>query len=260
MYCHLVTVEVRVERSTDEWVKLNRFTFDEEWLECLDTKTVESRSAVQEHRVFFNHFFEDVPDFLALQLNHFLRRFDGGYISVFDEFVVDEWLEELECHDFWKSALMQAKFRTNHDHGTTRVIHAFSEQVLTETTLLPFEHVREGAQWTLVRAGEYFTATAVVEESINCFLKHALLVADDDVWSVQLHETTKTVVTVDHTTIKVVQIRSRETTTIEWYEWAKFWWDDRNHVEHHPFRTVGATGFECFNNGQTLGKLGFLSF
>jgi hypothetical protein len=33
---HLVTIEVSVERSTNEWVKLDCLAFDKLWLERLD--------------------------------------------------------------------------------------------------------------------------------------------------------------------------------------------------------------------------------
>ena len=40
MNCHLVAIKVGVKSVTDQWVQLNRFSFDEHWLECLDTQTV----------------------------------------------------------------------------------------------------------------------------------------------------------------------------------------------------------------------------
>ncbi len=46
MYGHLVTIEVGVERVTYEWVYLDSVTFDKYRLESLDTKSVQSRSAV----------------------------------------------------------------------------------------------------------------------------------------------------------------------------------------------------------------------
>jgi hypothetical protein len=44
---HLVTIEVSVERCTDEGVKLDRFTLDELWLEGLDTQTVQRWRTVE---------------------------------------------------------------------------------------------------------------------------------------------------------------------------------------------------------------------
>ena len=62
---HLVTVEVGVESRANQRMKLNGFAFDQHRLESLDPEAVQGRSAVQEHRMFLNHFFEDIPDFLG---------------------------------------------------------------------------------------------------------------------------------------------------------------------------------------------------
>jgi hypothetical protein len=83
----------------------------------------------------------------------------------------DERLEKLDRHFLGKTALVQFKRGTHHDHRTAGVIDAFTEQVLTETTLLAFEHVRERTQRTFVGAREGLSATAVVEERIDRFLQ-----------------------------------------------------------------------------------------
>src|SRR3569833_1642347 len=43
---HLVTVKVSVECGTGQWVQLDSFTFNQLWLECLDTQTVQCRRTV----------------------------------------------------------------------------------------------------------------------------------------------------------------------------------------------------------------------
>ena len=91
--------------------------------------------------MFLHHFFEDVPNFLALLLDHLLGGLDGRDVAVLRELIVNERLEELESHHFGQTALMKLQFRTDDDNGTTRVVDAFSEQVLAETALLALEHV-----------------------------------------------------------------------------------------------------------------------
>jgi hypothetical protein len=59
------------------------------------------------------------------------------------QFVINERFKQLKRHFLRQTALMQFQFRTHHDDRPTGVIHAFTEQVLTETTLLPFEHIGE---------------------------------------------------------------------------------------------------------------------
>ena len=48
--------------------------------------------------------------------------------------------------------------------------------------------------------------TAVIQERIHRFLKHALLVADDDLGRAQVNELLQTVIAVDNTAIKIVKI------------------------------------------------------
>src|SRR5690606_21873267 len=50
---HLVTVEVSVERRTNEWVQLDSFSFNQLWLERLDSQTVKRRGPVEENWVTF---------------------------------------------------------------------------------------------------------------------------------------------------------------------------------------------------------------
>ena len=64
---HLVTVEVGVERRTDQRVQLDRLTFDQHRLERLDAEAVQRRRAVQQNRVLADDLFEDVPDFRRLR-------------------------------------------------------------------------------------------------------------------------------------------------------------------------------------------------
>ena len=47
VYGHLVTIEVRVESGTYQWVKTNCFSFNKLWLESLNPQAVQGRSTVQ---------------------------------------------------------------------------------------------------------------------------------------------------------------------------------------------------------------------
>src|SRR5690606_12818386 len=151
---------------------------------------------------------------------------------------VDEGLEELKRHLLRQTALVQLQFRTGHDDRTAGIVDALAEQVLTEAALLALEHIGERLQRTLIRTGDDAAATAVVEQRINRFLKHALLVANDDARGLELDQALQAVVTVDHTTVKVVQIRSRKAATIERNQRTQVWRNDRDNLEDHPFRLV----------------------
>jgi hypothetical protein len=82
---------------------------------------------------------------------------------------------------------VKLELRASHDDRAARIVDALAEQVLPEPALLALEHVGQGLQRTLVGAGDRAAATAVVEQGVDRFLEHALLVADDDVRSAQFH-------------------------------------------------------------------------
>ena len=189
---HLVAVEVRVVSGANERMNADRFAFDQQRLESLDRKTVQSRRAVQQHRMALGHFFENVPDFRRLALDHFLRAAHGVDVAEFLQPANDERLEQNERHLLRQTALMQLQFRTDDDDRTARVIDAFAEQVLTETSALALEHVAERFQRTIAGAGDGAAVTAVVEQRVDRFLQHALFVADNDVRRLELEQVLQT--------------------------------------------------------------------
>ncbi len=235
---HLVTVEVSVERSTDEGVKLNSLTLNELRFECLDTQTVQCWCTVQQHGALANDLFEYVPHLRTCTLNHALGALDVLCVAQVDQALDNKRLEQLESHLLGKTTLVQLELRSNDDHRTTGVVNALSEQVLAETTLLTLEHVAQGLEGTVASSGDGATTTTVVEQCVNGFLKHALLVVDDDLGSTEVKETTQTVVAVDHTTVEVVEVGGRETATIQLNHRAQLRRNNRNNVEHHCGRRV----------------------
>src|ERR1044072_8980872 len=128
--------------------------------------------------------------------------------------------------------------RTTDDHRTPRVVDTLTEQVLTKTSLLTFERSAQRLQRTIVNATQHATATTVIKQRIDRFLKHALFVAHDYFGRAQLHQLLETVVTVDDAAIEIVDIRSRNTSAIQRNEWTQLRWNPRNHVEDHPVGTI----------------------
>ncbi len=90
-----------------------------------------------------NHLGEDIPHLWRLTLNHFLGGFDSARQTTELELAKDERLEQLQCHLLGQAALVQLERRAGHDHGTTGVVHALAQQVLTETTLFTLDHVSQ---------------------------------------------------------------------------------------------------------------------
>src|SRR5207248_4851131 len=147
-----------------------------------------------------------------------LDRADQAFLL---ETVVDERLEELEGHLLRQTALVQLQFGTDDDDGAAGVIDALAEKVLAEAALLALEGVAERLERTIVRALQHTAAAAVVEERVDRFLQHALLVAHDDVRRAQLEQLLETIVAIDDAAIEIVQIRRRETAAVERNEGTK---------------------------------------
>ena len=118
MDSHLVAVEVSVERSTCERVKLNGLAFDHARLECLDAETVKCWRTVEKHRMAFHHKLEDVEyDRIAL-IDNLLGRLDGLDDATLDELADDEWLVQFGSHKLRKTALVHLQLRTYDDNRT----------------------------------------------------------------------------------------------------------------------------------------------
>jgi hypothetical protein len=183
---HLVAVEVRVERVADQRVDLDRLALDQHGLEGLDAQSMEGRCAVEQHRVLVDDLLEHVPDLGDHGVHHLLGGLDVLHLLALDEPSHDEGLEQLERHQLRQPALVDLQVRARHDHRATGVVDALTEQVLAEPALLALEHVREGLQRPIARAGDRSPAAPVVEQGIDGLLEHPLLVVDDDLGRAQV--------------------------------------------------------------------------
>jgi hypothetical protein len=139
------------------------------------------------------------------------------------------------------------------------VVDPLAEQVLAEPALLALEHVGERLQRALVGAGDDPAAAAVVEQRVDRFLQHPLLVADDDVGRPQLHQPLQPVVAVDDPAVEIVEIGGREPAAVERHQRPQLGRDDRDHGQDHPFRPVAGMD-ERLDQLQPLGELLGLEF
>src|SRR5437667_5204765 len=223
---HLVAVEVGVERGADERVDLDRLALDQDGFEGLNSKTMKSRSTVEEDRVLLDDVLENIPDLGPLLLDELLRRLDRGRDPSLLELPEDEGLEELERHLLRQTALMELEVRPHDDDRPARVVDTLPEQVLAEAALFALERVRQRLERAVVRTRNHPTPTTVVEQRVHGLLEHALLVADDDLGRLEVHEPLQPVVTVDDTTIQIVQVRGGEPPAVERHQRAQLRRDD----------------------------------
>ena len=164
------------------------------------------RGTVQQNWVLANHLGQDIPNLRWLTLNHFLSGFDRARQTSVLELAKNKGLEQLKRHFLRQTTLVKLQGWTRHNHRTARVINTLSEKVLTETALLTLDHVSERLQWTLVRASDRAPTASVIQQRVNRFLQHTLLVAHDDVGRVEVEQTLESVVTVDNASVQIVQI------------------------------------------------------
>ena len=142
----------------------------------------------------------------------------------------------------------------DHDDRAAGIVDALAEQVLAEPALLALQHVGQRLQRPLVGAGDDPPAAAVVEQGVDRFLQHALLVAHDDLGRAQLDQPLQAVVAVDDAAVEVVQVRGREAAAVERHQGPQFRRNHRDHVEHHPLR-LGAGGEEGLDQLEALDQL-----
>ena len=238
MHGHLVAVEVGVEGVAHERVHLDRLALDEQRLERLDAEAVQGRRAVEQHRVLVDDLLEHVPHLGDHRVDHLLGRLDVLRGLALDQAGHDERLEQLERHDLRQPALVQLQVRAGHDHRAPGVVDALAEQVLAEAALLALEHVGQALQRTVARPGDRTPAAAVVEQSVDGLLQHALLVVDDDLRRAEVEQPLEAVVAVDHAAVQVVEVGGGEAATVELHHRAQLRRDHRHRVEHHHLRLV----------------------
>ena len=132
MDSHLIAVEVRIKGGTNERVNLDGLAFNENRLECLNPKSMQRWSAIEQNRMVLDDFFKNVPYYRILPLDHFLGGLDSRAMSALFEPVIDERFKQLQCHLLRQPALMQLQLGADYNDRAAGIIHALSEQILAE--------------------------------------------------------------------------------------------------------------------------------
>ncbi len=185
---HLVAVKVGVECGADQRMQADGLAFDQDRFEGLDAQTVQGRGAVQHHRMLLDHLFQHVEDFCLDTVHHLLRTLDVVRHAALDQLTHDKRLEQLDRHFLRQTALVDLQVGTDHDDASAGVVDTLAQQVLAEAALLTLQHVGEGLQGTVAGAGDRTASAAVVDQGVDGFLQHALLVAHDDLGRAELQQ------------------------------------------------------------------------
>src|SRR5438034_9253964 len=203
---------------------------------------MQRRSAVEHDGMLADDVFQDVPNDGFLLLDHLLGLLDGGAVPLRFELVIDERLEQLERHLLGQPALVELQLRSDHDNGAARVVYALAEKILAEPPLFALKRVAEGLERAIVGSAQNAAAAAVVKESVDGFLQHALFVSNDDVRRMQFHEFLQPVVAVDDAAIQVVQVRGGKAAAIQRHQWAQF---GRKRSEEHTSELQSHSDLVC---------------
>ncbi len=248
---HLVAVKVGVERRAGKWMKLDCLAFDEDRLKRLDAQSVQRRCAVEHYGMLLDNVFQNIP-YSGIHLFHELLRVldvlgDFSLLQLFHY----ERLEQLQCHFLRNAALVNLHFGTDDDNRTAGIVDTLAQKVLSETAGLALEHVGQGLECPVAGSCDRAAASAVINKSVNRFLQHSLLVADDDVRRTDFQKLFQTVVTVDDSSVKIVQVRCCESSAVQLNHGTQIRRNDRNRVQNHPGRLVAAFA-ESFHYFQSL--------
>ena len=231
---HLVTVEVRVERLADERVDLDRLALDEHGHERLDAESWRVGARLRSTGCSLitpsstSHTSGRTRSTMRLALLMFCVLFCETSSRM------TNGLKSSSAIFFGRPHSLQLQLGADNDDRTAAVVDALAEQVLTEPALLALEHVGERLELAVAGARDGAAATAVVDERIDRFLQHPLLVAHDDLRRAELEESLQAVVAVDHAPVEVVEVGRRETTAVELHHRTQLRRDDRQDVEDHP--------------------------
>ena len=133
-------------------------------------------------------FLDDVVNDGIITVDDLIGLLVGVHEAFLDEKGGDERTEKLDGHLTWETALVHLEGWTDGDDGTAGVVDTFAKEVLTETALLAFESAREGLKWAAIWTSDWLVSTAIVDKGVHRFLKHTLLVHENDVWGVHVDE------------------------------------------------------------------------
>ena len=93
--------------------------------------------------MLLNDIFQSVPDLCTLLVHHLFRGFDVVGYSVIHEFFHNKRAEQLDRHFLRDTALVDLQIRPDNDNRTAGVVNTLTKQILAETALLAFQHIRK---------------------------------------------------------------------------------------------------------------------
>ncbi len=140
---------------------------------------------------------------------------------------------------------MHLKFRPYDNNATTGVVDTLTEEVLSESSLLTLELVCKRLEIPLRSTLCGVFDLSVVKKTVDCFLEHSLLVADDDVRRLDGDEALKTVVSVDDSSVEFVEVSGCKPSAVELDHRSEIRRDYGKDSEDHPLGLVTRIDEPC---------------
>ena len=223
-------------------------------LKGLNAQTVQRRRTVQHNGMILDDLVQRVPHLGTALVHHLLGGLDIVGAAVLHQLLHNEGAEQLHGHLLGHAALIDLQLGADADNGTAGVVDTLAQQILTEAALLALQHIGKGLEGAVVGAGDGTATAAVVDQGVHRFLQHTLLVAHDDVGSVQFHQAAQTVVAVDD---PAVQVGGGEAAAVQLHHGAQLGRNHGQHVDDHPLGLVagdaeGVHHLKAFDNAGLL--------
>src|SRR3989344_3651805 len=165
---------------------------------------MQRRSAVKQHSFVFDNLFQNSPDFRNFLVHQLSGASDVVSDFFFDEFGDDKRSEQFQSHVLRQTALAHLKLRTDDDNRTAGIIHSFSEQVLSESPLLAFQHFRQRLERPSLplRQGRILASPhSVVQQGVNRFLQNSFFVAANNFGRFYFHQFLQAIVPVNDSSV-----------------------------------------------------------
>ncbi len=222
----------------------------------LYSQSVQSRSAVEKNGIVLHDVFQNAPDFRLFAFNEFLCIFDlicfAHLLQAFNEI----GLKELHSHLFGQAALIEFELGTNRDHRASGIVNTLSEQVLTEASLFSLELIGERFERTGAATTHGACLSAIIDQCIHSFLKHALFIAEDNFRRADLKQAFEAVVARDHSAIEIVKVCRSKASTFQGNQRAQRGRQDGQCFQDHVSRIIPATN-ESIDYFQLIDQLLF---
>ena len=209
MHGHLVAVKVGVKSGTNQRMNLDGCPFNQKRLKGLDAEPMQSGSAVKQNVFVFNNFLQNSPNLVSGFINKMIGSPDIVGQSFINQQRNNKRPKQLQGHMFRQTALMKFKMSTDNNHRPAGIIHSFTQKILPESALFAFKQISqrtEGPALGLAGQGRAVFSNGVVNQGVNRLLKHSFFIAHYDFRRLQVSQFFKTIIAVNHPTIKVINI------------------------------------------------------